>query len=364
MGRKAVFRLCYYITIFVTIVFACVAIAGACAKFISPAQNNSLTLFGLFLPVVLIINAATLIYWMCRFKIWFLIPLIAIGTNYNYLNRIFRFPFKPNIETQITNNEKGFIIGTYNVHSFNKDTTGYYCRQIGQFMQEQEADIVCFQEFGITKEFNTDSLRAALSNWNYSCIPFPKNKQPILNIAVFSKYPIINGQLFTYSDSKNCGMWCDLDINGDTIRLFNIHLETTEVSQTKGNVEKEIKKEDLRGVNNAIDVLTNDMKTNFVKRSFQADFVATKIEESPYPTILCGDFNSIPSSYAYRTVKGKHFLDGFQTSGHGYMYTFNYFKHLLRIDYIFNTADFKGINYYSKHLDYSDHNPVIMQLTY
>lgn len=359
MGKKAVFRLCYYLSIVLTILIACTAIAGAFAKYLSPIDGVSFTLFGLFLSVSLIANLFYLIYWLIRWKVWLLIPLIAIASNFYYIQRIFQFSDQYNNQT-ISNQ---LTIGTYNVHSFNNNTNGYYSREIAAFLKKEGVDIACFQEFRIAKEFNKDSLRNVFSDWKYSCIPSPHNNQPILQIAIFSKYPIINGELFTYSDSKNCGMWCDLDIYGDTIRLFNIHLQTTSVSQTKRAVNQEIKKENLSGLEKAVYILNNEMQVNFVKRAYQADFVAKQIEQSPYPIILCGDFNSIPSSYAYSTIRGKELIDGFQACGSGYMYTFRYFKHLLRIDYIFTTKEFQGHQYFSPYLDYSDHKPVIMKLS-
>lgn len=361
MGKKAVSRLFYYISIVGTAFIACLAIAGALSKFLSPIDNNSLTLFGLFLPAILIVNVLMLLYWLIRFRFWVFIPIIAIATNYSYLMHVFQFPHN---EGGKYSSMKQFTIGTYNVHSFNGDPYGYFCKGARTFMKSQEADIICFQEFGINPEFNQDSLRATLDDWKYSLIPKPKNNQPILQLAVFSKYPILRGEYFTYSDSKNTALWIDLDIQGDTIRLFNIHLQTTSVSQTKGNVVKEMKKESFLGVKAAVRILTEDMEINYIKRAYQANYIAKVISESPYPTILCGDFNSIPSSYAYRTIKGKTLIDGFLTAGHGYMYTYKYFKHLFRIDYILTSKEFKGVDYYSWDLDYSDHNPVVMKIAF
>jgi endonuclease/exonuclease/phosphatase (EEP) superfamily protein YafD len=86
------------------------------------------------------------------------------------------------------------------------------------------------------------------------------------------------------------------------------------------------------------------------------------VEESPYPVLVCGDFNDVPSSYTYRMARGK-LKDGFQTAGQGYAYTYRYYKRMLRIDYIFHSESLQGIDYYSPELDVcSDHNPVIMQL--
>ena len=94
----------------------------------------------------------------------------------------------------------------------------------------------------------------------------------------------------------------------------------------------------------------------------QVELIIHLNSASPYPTLVCGDFNSLPSSYVYQTVKGEKLNDGFQTCGHGYMYTIRYFKHLLRIDYILHSSEFQGVDYFSPDLEYSDHNPVVMRM--
>ena len=60
--------------------------------------------------------------------------------------------------------------------------------------------------------------------------------------------------------------------------------------------------------------------------------------------------------------KGDKLQDGFQTSGHGYMYTFKFFKHLLRIDYVLHSPELKSTDYFSPDWSYSDHNPVVMRM--
>ncbi len=105
-----------------------------------------------------------------------------------------------------------------------------------------------------------------------------------------------------------------------------------------------------------------DWKRNFVKRAAQAEHMHKLITASPTPHWCVATFNSLPSSYTYHTMKGNRLKDGFQTCGHGYMYTFRYFKRLLRIDYIFHSEELEGLDYFSPELDYSDHNPVVMRM--
>ena len=154
-------------------------------------------------------------------------------------------------------------------------------------------------------------------------------------------------RLVTYPNSNNCSLWCDIDINGQTIRLFNNHLQTTEVSRNKRKLEKELRADDTDRAERAALTLADGLHENFKKRAAQAEHINQLISDSPYPTLVCGDFNSLPSSYVYQTVKGEKMNDGFQTCGHGYMYTFRYFKHLLRIDYILHSSEFQGVDYFS-----------------
>ena len=229
-------------------------------------------------------------------------------------------------------------------------------------MRNLQADILCFQEFGINDEFGVDSIAAVLSDWPYYYIPISPEGKNLLQLAVFSRYPIKEENLIVYPDSKNCSLWCDIEINGRIIRLFNNHLQTTEVSQNKRKLEKGLRTDDSQRVERAALGLIDGLHENFRKRAVQANTLKQLIAASPYPTIVCGDFNSLPSSYVYHTVKGDKLQDGFQTSGHGYMYTFKFFKHLLRIDYILHSPELNSTDYFSPDLTYSDHNPVVMRV--
>lgn len=354
LGKKAVSKLFYCISILLTLALAGVTGAGAFSGYVSPTENIVVAFIGLALPVLLPANLAVLIYWGIRRRIWWIIPLIAILGNWGYLSRIIRFTSRDLAP------ESTLTLVTYNVDAFNRDQTGYTCKEIARYLEEWNADVICMQEFGSIREFNTDSVKAAFAAWPYHAIP--AYRKSILQLAVFSKYPILGQELITYPESNNCSMWCDIDVNGKRIRIFNNHLQTTEVSRNKRILEKELDKDNTAGTERAAFLLADRLKDNFVKRAAQAEQMWQLIAASPYPTLVCGDFNSLPSSYTYRTMLGDQLHDGFQSCGHGYMYTYRYFKRLLRIDYIFHSADFKGMDYLSPEVDYSDHKPVGMKM--
>lgn len=428
MGRKAVSRLFYNLSIGLTLVLAIVTLGAAGATFIAPAASVALTFVGLALPVLLLCNLVAALYWTIRWRCWLWIPLIAIAGNWWYLSCIWQpgsSAAKPNGRTVMIDQAAGeraaigsaidgadgaaevqaageraadgysnsvLTVISYNVASFNKETSGHTCKQIASFLKSEQAEIVCFQECGINSTFTADSVRAAMSEFPYSLIPYTPDSIPLLQLAVFSKYPIRASRLITYPNSKNCSMWCDISIHGKTIRLFNNHLQTTAVKSNKRHLDKAIGKilrrvmgkiveeemnelqqlPDLhKNVEIAASSLLKELHQNFIKRSLQADIVKKQIDASPYPLLVCGDFNSIPSSYSYHIIKGTKgkkgtksakLSDGFQSCGHGYMYSYRYLKRLLIIDYILHSAEIEGVDYYSPELTYSDHKPVVMRV--
>ena len=342
---KAFYRLFYYISIVLTSILAGVTIAGAFVGNAAPDSFKFMPFIGLMLPILLLANLASVIYWTIRWRCWVFIPLIAIFSNWSYISCVIQSPFfSPASAPMVKMNAytPGILtVATYNVDAFNHEHTGYSCKEIASYMRNLQADILCFQEFGINDEFGVDSIAAVLSDWPYYYIPISPEGKHLLQLAVFSRYPIKEENLIVYPDSKNCSLWCDIETNARTIRL---------------------RTDDSQRVERAALGLIDGLHENFRKRAVQANTLKQLIAASPYPTIICGDFNSLPSSYVYHTVKGDKLQDGFQTSGHGYMYTFKFFKHLLRIDYILHSPELNSTDYFSPDLTYSDHNPVVMRV--
>lgn len=156
----------------------------------------------------------------------------------------------------------------------------------------------------------------------------------------------------------------DVILNTDTIRLLNNHLQTTSVSQNRKKWERELAADNTRREAQAVQDAAETLHENFVKRAFQTDSICQLVTASPHPVLVCGDFNSLPSSYTYHRLS-ESLKDGFKTGGHGYMYTYRYGKRMLRIDYAFHSPELECIDYYSPNLDLcSDHNPVILTVKY
>ena len=83
------------------------------------------------------------------------------------------------------------------------------------------------------------------------------------------------------------------------------------------------------------------------------------INNSPYPIIVGGDFNSVPNSYEYYNV-GKGLNDAFMDAGSGSATSFHDYKFPIRIDYLFSSPSIKATKYeVNRNVKVSDHFPVI-----
>ena len=352
MGKLAVYKLIYLISIITTLLIVAITITAAFCAQINPNENILIAMLGLGLPVLLIINLVLMIYWMLRRRFWLWFPLIAILANIGYLTSIIQY------SADVKAEGKTIKVATFNIHSFNNEITGYTAKEIARFMEKEKVDILCFQELVPNLDFNIDSIYATYKNFPYAYSPSDNEKY---RISILSKYPIVQSKFVPFALSSNCGLWVDIDINGKIIRVFNVHMQTTSLNQSRALLAKQHVRGDAELEKEALDKMTESLESNFKMRAQQADKIHAMIDTTKYPVILCGDFNDTPASYTYKKLRG-NLKDGFRTNGNGYGYTFRGLYGLLRIDYILYSPQLKGVDYYSTPIDWSDHNPVIMEL--
>lgn len=353
MGKQAVFKLAYFIFILITLLLSLTTIIGAFACYCDPNRHALLAYTGLILPGLLVACSVLAFFWGIRRKVWVWCLLIAIGANYNYISAMFQYSFDKEETAEILK------IATYNVHGFNNEPTGYSAKQIASYMQNEQADILCFQEFGANKHFNMDSLKLAFQEYPYSYIPILPDGGT--RIATFSKYPLIDSLFISFPKTANCGMWVEVEVNNKTMRVFNVHMQTTSLNQGRAQLAKKIQHENTIEEAKALEKLNRSLIDNLKIRASQAKEMRKQIDQTCSPILFCGDFNDTPASYTYHELLG-NLKDGFKSCGKGYGYTFKGLHGFLRIDYIFHSPDLKGISYDSPSLKWTDHNPVIMKV--
>lgn len=163
-----------------------------------------------------------------------------------------------------------------------------------------------------------------------------------------------------FENSGNMAISTDIIIEKDTVRIFNVHLQSYNIDPKKYSIIESPgidQEQDLKEVRN----IGKKLKHAFIARANQVHKVREKVEESPYPVIICGDFNDTPVSYAYQTMRGD-LTDAFMNSGRGFGRTYIGKLPSFRIDNIFHSDEFESYNFKTYGFKMSDHLPISCSL--
>lgn len=334
--------------------------------YINPNDFSLFALFGLGYSFILVVNILFVFYWLYRKRKVVFISLIAILIGWPHFLSFFTI----NLSSTEKPNEKYHKILSYNVRLFDlydwtknkgiKDKIFY-------FLEDELPDIICFQEYYSKHKNNSQStgfkIKEQLDIGN-SHISFAKkgNREYNYGIATFSRFPIINRGIIEINDVNNSCIFTDIKIHHDTVRVYNVHLESVHFGYQDykfiDSIEHNLKNEKIKGLFN----ITNKLDKAYRKRAQQVEIIYQHIRHSPYKVLVCGDFNDTPISYAYHRMTGE-LDDAFLNSGNGFGFT--YFRKIFpfRIDYILCSPLIKTSVFETFSEDLSDHNPISTKFT-
>ncbi len=324
--------------------------------------------FGLAFPYTMLCNVAFVLLWAFRANPRFLFSLIILILGYKTYPAYFQLNLdEPDI------NEKEFKVLSFNVRVFDlylwseeKSTRN----KIFDFLNDEQADVLCLQEFYQTDtvvnkyDFKTlDTLKQFLKTKNYH-VEYTTELRGTdhWGIITFSKYPIVGKGIvpFALKDDNIC-IFTDINKDGRTIRVYNAHLASIKLDKHDYKAMQKINENKYSENFDREFLMIEKIRYGFERRAYQADSIAKSIRNSPYPVILCGDFNDTPSSYAYQNIKGD-LLDAYIGAGSGLGRTYIGEFPSYRIDYIFHDSVFKAIDYQTHPHKLSDHHPISSRL--
>lgn len=210
------------------------------------------------------------------------------------------------------------------------------------FIKSQHPDIICLQERPHDNLLHRYKIIQAFREYPYRLMNGREDE--VLNLAVFSKYPLSRSAVHYFHDSYNKYLTVDVNISrkqgmSQPITLFVAHLQTTGITDLPAHP--------------TVAQLLKQYIRNTQRRNQQADFVRADMDKRSTPLVLAGDFNAIRSSYTYRILSaGLH--DAARSNGFGGG-SFQRFHNLLKIDYILSSSPLTPRSYHLYANTWSDH---------
>lgn len=303
--------------------------------------------------------------WLLLLNKNLLYSILAILIGINTFNRHFKFKKAESI------NDGSLKVMTYNVKNLSNNNLKYadskIRHEIQEFLTKQNADLICLQEFQTypTKGINTVAdFKSSLKMPYHSDANYVSSSTfKFVDLMVtYSRYPIINHSVLHYQQ-KCYALINDIVIGSDTIRLFNLHLESNHFAQNEYEIFNPVEITFNEKTSNQLVLLSKKIARYSQIRNFQVNQIHDQIQNSPFPVVICGDFNDTPAGYAYHKL-AKNLKDSFVEKGKGYGNTYNGKLPAMRIDYILTDTTFQIRNFVIGNIEKSDHYPVISSMDF
>lgn len=275
--------------------------------------------------------------------------------------------------------QEAFTFMSYNIYNWgwgddDKKLRKNEHKTLVEYISSHRTDILCLQEG--RPECIAQQEDSILPVKTYHCDTL---RGPGGNVVtIYSKFPIVRKQIIPYESKGNMTGAFWLNINGREVIVINNHLQTMGFSmQERRNfgdmmIGERNEKEQIKSTSRTI---AGKILEASKIRSHQADSITAFIRRnSGTPIIVCGDFNDIPQSYTYHTIKnpGKGMdgnditmIDCYRSTALGPGYSYGHFGMRVRIDNILCTEQLAPYNAkVDGTTNGSDHYPITCQFTF
>ncbi|MEI6950651.1 endonuclease/exonuclease/phosphatase family protein [Paraflavisolibacter sp. H34] len=235
-----------------------------------------------------------------------------------------------------------------------------------ELISRQNADVLCLQEFyQSTDPGFYNNLSYVKNKLGYPYYYFSWDIDGGTQWAgqvIFSKFPILNSGItwFPKPGRPESLIYADIRFRQDTVRFFTTHLQSVQFKKRDFETIQKIKNREDSILENSKNIFSK-LRSATTIRPEQARIVQTLVSQSPHPLVLTGDFNDVPNSYTYFTIR-KGLNDAFLEKGFGIGRTYPFIAPTLRIDYIFSSKELAVQQFKREMNDYSDHYMLVTDL--
>jgi endonuclease/exonuclease/phosphatase family metal-dependent hydrolase len=350
-----------WLMLITNVIFVLLMLVSLSGKIISPDILVLPAYTTLIFPFIVLINIFFVAFWALARKWTFLLSLSVILFCLNEISAAFPVHLGKTGKTEVVKPLKVLTYNTMLTGILQKHTSNHP-NDIIKYILETNADIVCLQEFAVSPKdqyLTQNDAQDIFKKYPYKHYRFNQNTSwRRSGILTMSKYPIILKDSINLHSEFSTSIISDIDINGDTIRVINNYLESNRLTDKDRAMPIHLKENfDAENLKGTTLHLSKKLGAAYKIRSKQADLIRNAVTNSPYRLIVCGDFNDVPVSYTYSTIKGANLKDAFAEIGNGLGWTYNQSIYRFRIDYVMYD-NMKIVDYQKGTLKASDHYPV------
>lgn len=351
----------------VLIVGSILSILALCFSYLSvfvhPETIRLLPLFGLAYLIIISIHIILIAFWIFikpRRWLWIMLGVLLLGGKLHF--RSISIGWDDENEKKTTE----LKILSYNVRLFDVYNPAPNLalenkKAIFEYLKEQNADIYCFQEFyhqDGSAEYATKKILPEVLNtpYHHERLSVKNYDKQSFGVAIFSKYEIVSQGEVSFDEVERTFNYCvyvDLVVKKDTLRVYNVHLQSIHFQKDDYALFNEKNPQSSDENSQAFKLLSKVLGA-YPVRAQQAKQLTAHMKESPYPIIVCGDFNDAPMSYTYNQFH-RFLTDAFLNTSFGIGRTYAGKVPAGRIDYIFHDQSMGSRNFVIQKEVLSDH---------
>jgi endonuclease/exonuclease/phosphatase family metal-dependent hydrolase len=307
--------------------------------YISPKNIAIFAILSLVVPILILINITFVLYWLLKLKKQLLVSTLILFIGWYFAPPLYK------LSSNNSSLNDDLKVMSYNVRMFNHwkwINEENIPQKINEFIIEKSPDVLIFQEYY--------SLEKQQFSFPYHYVK-TKNNSDKNGLAIYSKFPIVNKGSLNLKNTSNNIIFVDIKRKKDTVRIYNLHLQSLQLKTDKENFGEENSEK-----------LIARLEEGFKKQAAQTEVFLAHEKQWKGKKIVAGDLNNTSYSWVYKQIS-KNKKDTFIEAGEGFGKTYNYWFPM-RIDFILtdNTAIVNQFHSFSEYN--SDHFPILAKINW
>lgn len=363
MAKNVFRRATKTVFIAVNVVISLLFAVACLLPYINPARWWLSGFTGLIVPYLLLALVFFVIFWLLAKPAMVWLPLITLVVGWQQISVVFAWHPGSGFSKRKPANTMRIVdwnIQSFNGLSANKEIRKLVPSEVAGSIHKVNPDVICLQEFNNAANADNIALFSQEYRYHYFSRDYQRNNSGYQSgCIIFSRYPIVDSGRIPYPVAESL-IYADIKKGDDTIRVYTTHLQSFKFKKADYSDIEKIREQDAESLSASKSIIRK-MKLAFNRRAVQANIVREAIDRSPYPSVICGDFNDVPNSYAYFRIRGER-QDAFLKKGFAVGRTFISLAPTLRIDYILPDRNFEVKQFDMVDEDLSDHIMLVSDL--